>query len=167
MIMAVGYLAIFVLNITGIMKAIPALLFILFFFIMIPSGMTAMFSTLLSVECADYAEYIIGRNMTAITNSLYGLTQKGATAVGGAVPGILLIAVGYSVNEATGAYAGDLAALPNMVNGLSLVLALIPAMLALASFFIYKFGYKITPELRKTMTEELNRRHQAEEEING
>ena len=54
-----------------------------------------------------------------------------------------------------------------MVNGLSLVLALIPAMLALASFFIYKFGYKITPELRKTMTEELNRRHQAKEEING
>lgn len=167
MIMAVGYLAIYVLNITGIMKAIPALLFVLFFFIMIPSGMTAMFSTLLSVECADYAEYIIGRNMTAITNSLYGLTQKGATAVGGAVPGILLIAVGYSVNEATGAYAGDLAALPNMVNGLSLVLALIPAMLALASFLIYKFGYKITPELRKTMTEELNRRHQAKEEING
>ena len=71
------------------------------------------------------------------------------------------------MNEATGAYAGDLAALPNMVNGLSLVLALIPAMLALASFFIYKFGYKITPELRKTMTEELNRRHQAKEEING
>lgn len=160
LIMAVGYLGIYVLNITGVMKAIPALLFVLFFLIMIPSGVTAMFSTLLTVECADYAEYIIGRNMTAITNSLYGLTQKGASAIGGAIPGLLLIAVGYSVNEATGAYAGDLATLPDMVNGLSLVLALVPACFALASFLIYKFGYKITPELRKTMTEELDRRHQ-------
>ncbi len=163
LIMGVGYLAIYVLNITGIMKAVPALLFVLFFLIMIPSGVTAMFSSLLSVECADYAEYIIGRNMTALTNSLYGLTQKGASAIGGAIPGFLLIAVGYSVNETTGAYAGDLATLPHMVNGLSLVLALVPACFALASFLIYKFGYKITPELRKTMTEELNRRHQISE----
>lgn len=164
LIMAAGYLGIYVLNITGVMKAVPAMLFVLFFLIMIPSGVTAMFSTLLTVECADYAEYIIGRNMTAITNSLYGLTQKGASAIGGAIPGLLLIAVGYSVNEATGAYAGDLATLPDMVNGLSLVLALVPACFALASFLIYKFGYKITPELRKTMTEELDRRHQIAEE---
>lgn len=159
LLISCGYAAIYVLNMTGIMRAVPMLLFVLFFFIMIPSGMTAIFSTLLTVECADYAEYTIGRNMTAITNSLYGLTQKAASAIGAAVPGILLVAVGYSVNEATGAYTGDLASLPSMVSGLSLVLALVPAIMAAASFVIYKFFYKITPEVRETMTKELERRH--------
>jgi len=139
----------------------------LFFIVMIPSGMTAIFSTLLTVECADYAEYTIGRNMTAITNSLYGLTQKAASAIGAAVPGILLVAVGYSVNEATGAYTGDLASLPGMVSGLSLVLALVPAIMAAASFLIYKFFYKITPEVRETMTKELERRHEEQGAAGG
>lgn len=153
-----GYFIIYSLNVTGVMKAAPMLLFVLFFLVMIPSGLTAMFSSLLTVECADYAEYTIGRKMTAITTSMYGLTQKTASAIGSAVPGILLIAVGYSVNEVTGAYAGDLSGLPGMVGGLSLILALVPAIMALVSFLIYKFFYKITPELRKTMTEELIRR---------
>lgn len=159
LIISFGYLTIYILNMAGIMKLVPALLFILLFIVMIPSGMTAMFSTLLTVECADYAEYTIGRNMTAITNSLYGLTQKASSAIGAAVPGILLVAVGYSVNEATGAYTGELSALPKMVNGLSLVLALIPAIMAAISFLIYKFLYKITPEVRETITKELERRH--------
>lgn len=167
LIMACGYGAIYVLNMTGIMRAVPALLFVLFFIVMIPSGMTAIFSTLLTVECADYAEYTIGRNMTAITNSLYGLTQKAASAIGAAVPGILLVAVGYSVNEATGAYTGDLASLPGMVSGLSLVLALVPAIMAAASFLIYKFFYKITPEVRETMTKELERRHEEQGAAGG
>lgn len=165
LIISFGYLAIYILNMTGIMKMAPALLFILFFLVMIPSGMTAMFSTLLTVECADYAEYTIGRNMTAITNSLYGLTQKAASAIGGAVPGILLVAVGYSVNEATGAYTGELSALPGMVSGLSLVLALVPAIMAVISFLIYKFFYKITPEVRETMTKELERRHAEQSKV--
>lgn len=164
LIMGGLYLLIYILNITGIMKSAPYLLFVLFFLVMIPSGLTAMFSTLLTVECADYAEYVTGRNMTAISNSIYGLSQKAATAIGNAIPGILLIAVGYSVNEATGAYVGDLSALPGMVSGLSLVLALVPALMALAGFAIYRFFYKITPELRQTMTEELDRRHAQQKE---
>ncbi len=158
MIMGVGYILLYGLNISGILKAVPMLLFVLYFLIMIPSGMTAMFSSLLTVECADYAEYVIGRNMNAISNSLYGLTQKGASAIGGAIPGILLIAVGYSVNETTGAYAGELSALPGMVNGLSIVVALVPAMMAFASYIIYKFCYRITPEVREKMKKELEKR---------
>lgn len=161
-IMAVGYGLIYVLNMTGIMKSAPVLLFVLYFLIMIPSGVAAMFSTLLTVECADYSEYTVGRNMTALINSLYGLTQKASTAVGAAIPGALLIAVGYSVNEATGAYAGDLASMPSMINGLSLILALIPAVMCVASVLVYKFCYKITPEFRAQMTEELNHRHAAQ-----
>lgn len=148
LVMASLYGVLYVLNFTGVMHTVPTLLFVLYFLIMIPSGMTALFSTLLSVECADYAEYRVGRNMNAVTNSLYGLTQKAASAIGSAVPGVLLIAVGYSVDAVTGTYTGDLSKLPAMVNGLSLILALVPAAMALTSFLIYKFGYNITPSVR-------------------
>jgi len=159
MLISGGYFLIFLLNITGIMKASPILLFVLFFLIMIPSGVSAQFSVLLTIECADYAEYTIGRNMTALTSSIYNLTQKASSAIGALIPGALLIAVGYSVNEETGAYAGELSSLPRMITGLSLILALVPAIMALISYIIYKNFYKITPEMRKTMSEELERRH--------
>lgn len=158
LMIGVGYTLIYILNITGIMKASPYLLFALYFLIMMPSGVTAQFSVLLVVECADYAEYTIGRNMTAITSSIYGLTNKATNALGTVVPGILLIAVGYSVDAATGAYVGELSALPGMVNGLSLILALLPAIAAFVSFAIYKFFYPITPEIRAKMTQELELR---------
>lgn len=67
--------------------------------------------------------------------------------------------------EATGAYTGELSALPGMVRGLSLVLALVPAIMAVISFLIYKFFYKITPEVRETMTKELERRHAEQSKV--
>lgn len=164
MLETIGYVAIFALDITGILKTVPALFFALFFVIMIPSGMGALLSIMLTVECADYAEYRSGRNMTALCNSLYGLANKAQGAIGGAIPGILLVAVGYSVNAATGAYAGDLANLPSMVTGLTVLVSLAPAALALISSLIYGKLYPITPELRTEMTGELNSRHAALQE---
>ena len=155
LVMASLYGVLYVLNFTVVMHTVPTLLFVLYFLIMIPSGMTALFSTLLSVECADYAEYRVGRNMNAVTNSLYGLTQKAASAIGSAIPGVLLMAVGYSVDAVTGTYTGDLSKLPAMVNGLSLILALVPAAMALTSFLIYKFGYNITPSVRADIAKAL------------
>lgn len=159
LMMSVGYVLIYIFNVTGIMKSNPYLLFALFFLIMMPSGATAQFAVLLTIESADYAEYTIGRSMTALTNSIYGLTQKAASALGAVIPGALLIAVGYSVDAATGSYAGELSSLPSMVNGLSLILSLVPAIVATVAFLIYRFLYKITPEMRAQMTRELDRRH--------
>ncbi len=163
--MTAGYGVIYLASVTGILKAVPMLLFVLYAIIMLPSGMTAIFSILLTSECADYAEYSVGRSMTALVGSVYGLTQKAASAIGAAVPGILLIAVGYSVNEATGAYAGELSSLPGMVDGLAMVLSLVPALFALVSFLVYKFCYKITPEMRTTMAEELEKRRAGNAEV--
>jgi len=149
----------FLLAITGILKSMPIVFFILYFLIMMPSGMGAIFNMLLNIDCADYAEYKTGRNMTAITNSVSNVVSKAQTAIGGVVPGILLVMVGYSVDSVTGAYAGDLANLPSMVSGLSVVAALIPALLALVCALLYKFTYKVTPEFRAEITAELNKRH--------
>lgn len=65
---------------------------------MMPSGMSTMFAGLMNADCADYAEYVTGKNMTAISNSIYGIICKGQNAIGGVIHGILLVAVGYSVN---------------------------------------------------------------------
>lgn len=153
------FVVMFVLAITGILKTMPIVFLLLYFLIMLPSGMAAIFGLLINIDCADYAEYTTGKNMTAITTSIYNVSSKAQNALGGVIPGILLVMVGYSVDSTTGAYLGDLSALPGMVTGLSFVVALIPAALALLCSLLYKKFYKITPELRAEMTEELNKRH--------
>lgn len=167
MSIAVLFGVMFLLAITGILKSMPIVFFILYFLIMMPSGMGSIFNMLLNIDCADYAEYQTGRNMTAITNSVSNVVAKAQNAIGGVVPGILLVMVGYSVDSITGAYAGDLAQLPSMVSGLSVVAALIPALLALVCALLYKFTYKVTPEFRAEITAELNKRHaeQATEKV--
>lgn len=156
---AVLFVIVYLLAITGILKTMPIVFFLLYFLIMMPSGMGAIFNLLLNIDCADYAEYQTGMNMTAITNSVSNVCTKAQNAIGGVIPGILLMMVGYSVDSVTGAYVGDLAKLPQMVSGLSVVAALIPAVLALTCALLYKFTYKVTPEFRQEITDELNRRH--------
>ena len=164
MLLGSGYLVMFILNLTGLMRNIPALFFILYFIIMMPSSMSTIFAGLMNADCADYAEYVTGKNMTAISNSIYGIICKGQNAIGGVIPGILLIAVGYSVNASTGAYAGNLAEFPRMVSGLAVIATLIPGLLGITAFLIYRLCYRVTPELRATITDELNQRHANKEE---
>ena len=140
-------------------KAENIVFLILYFLIMLPSGMSSIFALLINIDCADYAEYTTGKNMTAITNSVYNVSSKAKSALGGVIPGVLLVMVGYSVNSATGAYQGDLSALPGMVTGLSIVAALIPAILSFVCVILYKKFYKLTNEQRAEMTAELDKRH--------
>ena len=156
---SVCFLITFVLAITGILKTMPIVFLILYFLIMLPSGMSSIFALLINIDCADYAEYTTGKNMTAITNSVYNVSSKAKSALGGVIPGVLLVMVGYSVNSATGAYQGDLSALPGMVTGLSIVAALIPAILSFVCVILYKKFYKLTNEQRAEMTAELDKRH--------
>ena len=97
-----------------------------------------MLMTLLTVECADYAEYNLGRNMTAMVSSLYNFTIKASSVIGTAIPSILLIAVGYSVNEETGAYMGTLEHLPGMVDGLGVLMGPVPAAFGIIAYLIYR-----------------------------
>ena len=156
---SVCFLATFILAVTGILKTMPIVFLILYFLIMLPSGMSSIFALLINIDCADYAEYTTGKNMTAITNSIYNVSSKAKSALGGVIPGILLMMVGYSVDSATGAYQGDLSALPGMVTGLSVVAALIPAILSFVCVILYKKFYKLTNEQRAEITAELDKRH--------
>ena len=62
------------------------------------------------------------------------------------------------MDSVTGAYAGDLAKLPTMVNGLTIAMTLVPLIVAIGSWAVYKYFYPITPEFREKMTAELERR---------
>ena len=74
------------------------------------------------------------------------------------IPGIILMSVGYSVNSTTGAYAGDLAGLPNMIRGLVIAITVVPMIVSILTWAIYKYGYNITPEFRAKMIAELEQR---------
>ena len=152
----IGYGVIFVSYLLGISQMSPMVFIILMFLAGIPASIAVIPAMLMWTECADYAEYKTGKNMSAMVTAMSNLTQKAQTAIAVVIPGILLVAVGYSVNAETGAYAGDLSKLPDMVRNITLVITLLPMAVSVIAWFIYKFFYPITPELREKMTEELN-----------
>ena len=151
----IPYGIMFILYLFGVLQISPMIFIILAFFAGIPANISTIPALLLTNECADYVEYTTGKNMAAMTSAVNNLMQKTQSAIAVLIPGIVLMAVGYSVDAATGAYAGDLAKLPGMVNGLTLIITLIPLVVSTISWAIYKFAYPITPEYRQKMTEEL------------
>lgn len=155
----IPYGIMFVLYLFGILQASPMLFISLAFVAGIPANVATIPALLLTNECADYVEYTTGKNMAAMTSAVNNLMQKTQSAIAVLIPGIVLMVVGYSVDASTGAYAGDLTRLPHMVNGLTLIITLIPFIVSTLSWAIYKFAYPITPEFRKTMTDELEKRH--------
>ena len=104
----IGYGVIFVSCLLGILQMSPMVFIILMFLAGIPASIAVIPAMLMWTECADYAEYKTGKNMSAMVTAMSNLTQKAQTAIAVVIPGILLVAVGYSVNAETGAYAGDL-----------------------------------------------------------
>ena len=153
-----GFGLMFVLYLLGILQQSPMIFIALNLLAGIPCSIAVIPSMLLNTECADYVEYTTGKNMAAMATAVNNVVSKGSSALATLIPGIILMAVGYSVDSATGAYAGDLAQLPSMVNGLTIAMTLIPLVVSVASWAVYKFAYPITPEVREKMTAELERR---------
>lgn len=154
----IPYGIMFILYLLGMLQISPMIFIGLVFLAGISANTSTIPALLLTNECADYVEYTTGKNMSAMTSAVNNLMQKTQSAIAVLIPGIVLMAVGYSVDASTGAYAGDLTKLPGMVNGLTWIITLIPFIVSTISWAIYKFAYPITPEFRKKMTDELERR---------
>ena len=152
--------AIGILDLIGLLY-LPVL-YLLHVLLMIPNGIAVMMWGIVTMECADYAEYHTGRNTTALVNSMYNIFSKTSSIIGTASSNLVLIIVGYSVNAVTGAYAGDLSTLPSLINGLKLFVAWLPMVCVLLGWFIMKKFYGISDESRQEMTEELTRKHAEE-----
>ena len=72
--------------------------------------------------------------------------------------GMVLVAVGYVVDSATGDYAGDLSAIPNMLNWFIVIMGLVPCILGVLALLVFR-KYPITPELAAQMKAELNEKN--------
>lgn len=155
----------FVCYLMGILQLSPMIFIILNLLAGIPMSIAVIPAMLINTECADYVEYTTGKNMAAMTTAVNNLVQKGQTAISTVIPGILLMTVGYSVDSVTGAYAGDLTKLPGMVTGLTIAMTLLPLVVSVAAWAVYKFAYPITPEFREKMTAELERRRTEAQEV--
>jgi len=106
----------------------------------------------------DYGVYKTGKTTSALVDAMRKFLEKGQTALSSAMVGGILIAIGYQVDSVTDTYVGDLSAIPGMLNWFMVVSALLPAILALVAYLIYRFKYPITPEIRAEMVQELAKR---------
>ena len=140
---------------TGVLKMSPFIFIALNFTMTIPLGLAVIPQTLLWIECADYAEYKSGKNMTALVNAAAAMINKAQSALGGVIVGGILIVAGYSVHASTGNYAGDLATLPSMAFNIGLATTLIPVIVLAISWALYKYFYPITPEKADEMRQVL------------
>lgn len=161
--MAIVSLTIFLLNISGILENSPILFFILFFLQGFIMGILYVPQALITLETIDYVEFKMHRRMGGIVNSTGNVIAKAQGALNTVLVGGILVAIGYSVDAASGNYAGDLARVPTMLNSFMLISGLVPAILVLIAFALYHFFYPITPEKRKEISAELAARHAAEQ----
>ncbi|MFD1671791.1 MFS transporter [Agrilactobacillus yilanensis] len=156
---SIFYFLMFVLIRLGVLANLPIVYVVLNALAGIPISMATIPFLLLNVEVADFTEYKTGKNMTATTTSVNKFLEKTVGALTGAATGFVLILAGYSVNAQTGAYAGDLSKIPGMISNFELFVTVIPAILCLCCWAIYRFMYPITPEIRAEMKKTLEEKH--------
>jgi len=149
------YVGMTVLYFTGILQLSPYIYVAMNFLAAMATGMAVIPQTLLWAECADYAELQTGKKMSALINSVSNMLNKALNALSSVIAGAILIAVGYSVNNETGHYAGDVSQLPTMINGFALALTVIPIVVMALSYFLYRFQYPISAAFRKEMVAHL------------
>ncbi len=157
-----GGLIIFLGQVLGVLRSVPAIFFIAMFVIAMAIGIDFVPGSTISMEVMDYTIYSTGKDRSALTGVLEKFLEKAQTAVSSALVGVILIAVGYQVDSVTGDYAGSLESIPTMLNGLAFVIGLLPAILAVIGVLIIR-KYPIDQDLRKKMHEYIDA-HQATKE---
>lgn len=145
----------FVLQMLGVLQASPAIFLTLVGIAATAIGIGYIPNEALNIEIMDYQIYKNGKDRSAQVNATAKFLDKAQNAVSAGLVGIVLIAVGYVVDSATGDYAGELAAIPNMLNWFIVIMGLVPCILAVISLLVYR-KYPITAELAAEMKAKLD-----------
>lgn len=145
----------FVLQMLGILQSSPAILLTMVAISATAIGIGYIPGEALNIEIMDYQIYKNGKDRSAQVNATAKFLDKAQNAVSSGLVGVILIAVGYVVDSATGNYAGDLAAIPGMLNWFIVIMGLVPCVLGFVALFIFR-KYPITPELAAEMKAELD-----------
>lgn len=90
------------------------------------------------LECIDINEKLTGKPMGGTIGALSGFIGKLQAAASAILVGWILSFIGYEVDSATGNYLGNLDKIPSMLNWFVAVCALLPAICAIITIFIYK-----------------------------
>lgn len=149
-LMSVFSLSLFVCELAGVLRTNFWVLFIILMLINCASGFGFVPAMGLWTESIDYNRYKVGKEMSALVTALRSLLEKAQTALAGGIVGVLLIAIGYNVDSATGNYLGDVSQLPALLDRLTILMGVVPAVLGALAFIVYRW-WPITPEIKADM----------------
>lgn len=115
------------------------------------SGLSLGVTTCCMADVIDYGEVKFGVRNESVTCSAQTFLMKAATAAAGGLTGIILQVVGYNAKAATQG-AGT-------ILGIRVFMIVIPILLAIISFGIYKKYYKLKGEKMEEVTRKVNEMH--------
>ncbi|HHV10785.1 MAG TPA: hypothetical protein GXX75_10975 [Clostridiales bacterium] len=149
-ITSVMCLVMYILQLVGLLQTNITIYVIVQFLIQFGVGLLNIPAMSLSMEAMDYNLYISGDSKSGMVAAATRLLEKLQGALSASLIGFVLVIVGYSVDSKTGAFLGDLSAIPGMLNNFMLVSGLVPAVLCFIAILIYR-KYPITNEVRAEM----------------
>ncbi len=152
----------FIAQITGILPKAPWLFFVAMFIMALAIGTDFVPQSTVEMEIMDYTIYKTGQDRSALSGVVNKFLEKAQTAVSSALVGVILIAIGYNVDSVTGDYAGDIANMPTMLNWFIVIMGLVPCILGIIAFLIYK-KYPIDNEKRAEIRKYLEEHSKATE----
>lgn len=150
LLQAIGGGVLFVAQILGVLQSMPWLFFVGMFIMALAIGVDFVPQSTVEMEIMDYTIYKTGKDRSALSGVVNKFLEKAQTAVSSALVGAILIAIGYNVDSVTGDYAGDIANIPTMLNWFIVIMGLVPCILGIIAFVIYRF-YPIDNTVRADM----------------
>ena len=150
LLQAIGGGVLFVAQILGVLQNTPWLFFLGMFIMALAIGVDFVPQSTVEMAIMDYTIYKTGKDRSALSGVVSKFLEKAQTALSSALVGAILIAIGYNVDSVTGDYAGDIANIPTMLNWFIVVMGLVPCILGIIAFVIYRF-YPIDNTVRADM----------------
>ena len=141
---ACGILAL--LHFTGLMN--PVFFTILLVIVSSTIGLSYIPSGVMNMEIMDYQVWKFGTDRSALCSSFEKFISKTQQALSTSMIGGLLILIGYEVDSVTDTFLGELSSIPRMMDGMALIMGLIPCVFGLISFLIM-LKYPNMEEMRK------------------